>query len=143
MKINRTYIVIIGVLLFVCAAIVFLYTSKIPTPVQPANQETPQTSSISLSIQGLYEHKQITITSDETVLQVLHTLDAADPQLQLSTKEYPGMGTLVTGMHGNNNGSDKNYWQYKVNGVMPQIGADQLTLKNGDAIEWFFSPSQE
>lgn len=143
MKNNRTYIAITGALLFVCVAIVFLYTSQIPTPVQPANQELPQTSSISLSIQGLYEHKQITITSDETALQVLQTLEVGDPQLQLSTKEYPGMGTLVTGMHGNINGNDKNYWQYKVNGVMPQIGADQLTLKNGDVIEWFFSPSQE
>lgn len=143
MKTNRTYIAIAGALLLALVAIVFVYTSPTSSPAQPARQEKTQSSTVSLTIGGLYESKQIEITSDETVLRVLQTLDAQDPELQLSTKEYSGLGTLVDGMHGNKNGSDKKYWQYNVNGVMPQIGADAYKLKNGDAIEWFFSPSQE
>lgn len=124
------------------AAGVYLYTSSGPA-AQPAQQEAPQSNSISLTIEGLYTSKTISVASDETVLQMLQTINAEDPQVQLSTKDYPGMGTLVDGMHGMKNGTDKKYWQYQVNGVMPQIGADQLKLKNGDAVEWIFGSSQD
>ena len=143
MNINRTYTAIAGALVLALVVVVFVYTSQAPTPVQPTNQETSRINSISLSIQGLYAHKQIETTSEETVLEVLQTLNAADPQLQLSTKTYPGLGVLVDGMYGMKNGDNKKYWQYKVNGVMPQIGADAYKLKNGDSVEWFFGASQE
>ena len=143
MKADRTYIAITGVLLLALVAVVFVYTSQTPTTAQPTNQEAPRTNGVLLSIQGLYVHKQVETTSEETVLEVLQTLNAADPQLQLSTKTYPGLGVLVDGMYGMKNGDNKKYWQYKVNGVMPQIGADAYTLKDGDAVEWSFGPSQE
>lgn len=143
MKINRTYTVLTGILLLILIAVVFTYTKQAPVPTQSTSQTTPQVNNILLSVQGLYTNKQIEITSNETVLKVLQTLNAIDPQLQLSTKEYSGMGTLVVGIHGMMNGTNKKYWQYKVNGVMPQIGADQFKLKNGDSIEWFFGSSQE
>lgn len=143
MKINRNHIITAAVLLCACAALVFAYTSGRPVPAEPAAQAMPQAGSISLSVQGLYTAKQVALTSNETMLQALQALDAADPALKLSTKEYSGLGTLVVGMHGLVNGTGKNYWQYKVNGVAPQIGAGDYVLKNGDSVEWFFSSSQE
>lgn len=142
MKINRAYIAIAGALVFALAVIAFVYTSQTPAQQTPT-QQTTQSSAVTLTIQGLYANKAIEVTSDETALDVLQGLNNQDPELALTTKEYSGMGTLVTGMHGLANGADQKYWQYKVNGVMPQIGADQYKLKNGDSVEWLFGASQE
>jgi hypothetical protein len=119
-----------------------VFLGRVSAPTQPVAQ-VPQAGMVSLTIGGLYENKQVSVSLDETVLQVLQKLDAQDPNLRLSIKEYVGMGALVEGMHGIKNGTDKKYWQYKVNGVMPQVGAGALPLKNGDSIEWFFASSQE
>lgn len=134
--------VAIGAVALVLALGLTIYTNQTLLPEKPLEQETPQTETISLTISGLYEGKQIKITSEETVLQVLQALNTEDPQLQLSTKKYSGLGVLVDGMHGERNGDDKKYWQYKVNGVMPQVGADAYKLKNGESVEWFFRESQ-
>lgn len=142
MNTNRTYIAG-GIAVLALVAIIFMYPGWVSAPTQLINQEAPQSGSVLLSVQGLYAGKQVAITQDETALEVLQKLDAADPQLRLSTKEYAGLGTLVDGMHGLKNGTDKKYWQYKVNGVMPQIGAGAYTLKTGDSVEWTFSASQE
>ena len=143
MKINRTSIALAGALALALAAFAFVYTAPPAAPATTAHQEVSPTSTASLTVQGLYTGKQIEISARETVLQLLQTLDARDPQLRLATKEYSGIGTMVVGMNGEQNGAGKNYWQYKVNGVMPQIGADTLKLTSGDSIEWFFGPSQE
>ena len=44
-------------------------------------------------------------------------------------------------MYGAANGTDEKYWQYLVDGIMPQIGADQYILKDGESIEWNFEKS--
>lgn len=134
---------IIGTIALVIAVTigVSLYTNRAQAPVTTAPQE--QSANISLTIHGLYTNKQISISENESVLQTLEALNTQDPQLALSTKEYSGLGTLVDSMHGMKNGTNKNYWQYKVNGVMPQIGADAYKLKSGDSVEWFFGASQE
>ena len=118
----------------------FLINQTKPSPAQVS--ETQKTT-ISLSIQDVYEGKQIAIAEGKTVLAMLEKLNAEDTKLQLSTKSYTGLGTLIDGLGIHKNGTDKKYWQYKVNGVMPQIGADQYILKAGDSIEWFFATSKE
>ncbi|TSD06330.1 MAG: Uncharacterized protein Greene07147_189 [Parcubacteria group bacterium Greene0714_7] len=118
----------------------FLINETKPSPTQVSETKT---TTISLSIQDVYEAKQVIIAEGETVLTVLEKLNKKDPQLTLSTKTYEGLGVLVEGMGTHKNGADKKYWQYKVNGVMPQIGADQYILKTEDSIEWFFATSKE
>lgn len=113
-------------------------TKPSPTPVSQI-----KTTTISLSVQDVYESKQIAIAEGETVLAMLEKLNAEDTKLQLSTKSYTGLGTLINGLGIHKNGTDKKYWQYKVNGVAPQIGADQYILKSGDSVEWLFATSQE
>lgn len=142
MKINRTYIAMAGAFVFALAAITFVHTSQAPIRQTPV-QQVAQSSSVTLTIQSLYANKPIEVTQNETVLEVLQGLNEQDPKLSLTTKEYSGMGALITGMHGLINGKDHKYWQYKVNGVMPQIGADQYKLKNGDSVEWLFVASQQ
>ncbi len=130
-----------------------LLTNKTPAPVDslpPTHSATStlsetqtNTETVLLSIDGLYTGKQIVISKGETVLGVLQAMNAVDPKIQLSTKTYSGLGTLVDGIGANKNGTDKKYWQYKVNGVMPQIGAGQYKLHAGDSIDWIFTESQE
>lgn len=132
----------IGVLLLTLAGGLIVYASRVSAPKEPIPQEIGQTGTVSLTVAGLYENRRVSISSGETVLQVLQKIDAQDPLLELSTKEYSGLGALVDGMHGNKNGADNKYWQYKVNGVMPQVGAGELKLKSGDSVEWFFGPSE-
>jgi hypothetical protein len=105
-------------------------------------QEARQSAIISLTIESLYENKQVSIDSSETVLEVLQGLNNKDPQLRLVTKEFSDLGTLVESINGMKNGMDNKYWQYEVNGVMPQVGADKLELKNGDAVYWYFTESE-
>lgn len=107
-------------------------------PQQESSQNNQQSQTVTLTVEGLYSNKQVTITTDQTVLQVLQSLNT-DPQMRLATKAYSGLGTLVESIAGQTNGTNDEYWQYKVNGVMPQIGADQNKLKAGDAIEWYFA----
>lgn len=78
-----------------------------------------------------------------SLLDHLKSLDENSATLRLETKTYEGMGTLVTSMNGLTNGADNKYWQYKVNGVMPQIGADAYIPIAGDSIEWYFAASAQ
>lgn len=118
----------------------FLINQTKPSPVQVSEIKT---ETISLSIQDIYENKQVAIAEGETVLMVLERLNKEDTALTLSTKTYEGLGVLVDGIGSHKNGTGKEYWQYKVNGVMPQIGADQYVLMSGDSVDWFFASSSE
>jgi hypothetical protein len=149
MKINKKYHALSAIVVLAVAAGVFWYTDEVSAPTLPARavpqtqQAAPQPAQVTLTIDGLYSAKPVAITQGQTVLSVLQMLDAQDPQLQLVTKEYAGLGTLIVGMRGVTNGIGKKYWQYKVNGVMPQVGAGQLQLKDGDSVDWFFDSSQQ
>lgn len=138
---RRWQVIGMGVLILTLAVGVSVYTNRMPTSTAPATQETAE-GTILFTIEGLYKDKQVSIASGDTVLLVLQTLNAQDPKLRLSTKEYSGLGVLVDGMYGQKNGTDNKYWQYNVNGIMPQIGAGQLKLNNSDSVEWFFGPSE-
>jgi hypothetical protein len=134
--------IILGIVILVVGVGLALVSNYAGTPREAAPQTVPQATSISLSVDGLYAARQVSIATGETILEVLQSLDTSDPALKLTTKEYAGLGTLVTGMGGKENGTGKEYWQYKVNGVMPQIGASAYVLKNGDTVEWYFAASQ-
>ena len=133
---------ILAVVTVVLIAGFFVFANKLQAPLQVQNEEVPQASTIVLVIEGLYDGKPVSISSGETVLGVLKALNVEDSRLELATKEYSGLGVLVQSLAGKTNGEGEEYWQYKVNGVMPQVGADKLTLKDGDSVEWFFAKSE-
>lgn len=97
---------------------------------------------ISLTVEGLYENREVSIDAGDTVLEVLSALDNQDPQLNLQTTEYSGLGTLVEGLGDMTNGTDDKYWQYMVNGEMPHVGADAFELADGDVVRWEFKESE-
>lgn len=107
----------------------------------PLEQELMQVGEISLTVEGLYENKTVEIYSNDTVLSVLERLNEMDNELALVTKEYSGLGYLVEDMAGMLNGEENKYWQYEVNGEMPQVGANNFVLDDNDKVRWHFSRS--
>jgi hypothetical protein len=138
MQTKEYWQVIVAIAVVVLATVgVFSYTS---TTKAPTSSESAQ-ASITLTIESFSTPFHASIREGETVLEVLQDHAAEDTGFGLVTKKYEGLGILVESMHGMQNGTDGKYWQYKVNGVMPQVGADALTLHDGDTIEWFFAAS--
>ena len=133
--------ILAAVILIVGSVFIFSPSSNLPVPSQQTTQN--REISVSLSIDGLYDAKSITTQPDETFLSLLQRLNVTDPRLLLKTKEYSGLGVLVEGIGELQNGTDNKYWQYTVNGVMPQIGADKFIVSNGDQIEWSFKASEQ
>lgn len=97
--------------------------------------------SISLKIADVYSDESFTVSEGDTLLDALAILDELEPELRLETEYYEGLGALITSMYGMRNGTDKQYWQYEVNNVMPQIGAAAYELQHGDAVYWKFTES--
>lgn len=140
MNSKKTWKIVGIVLVVVVLGFVFLYPNRSTAP-SVSNESIEKNATISISIDDLYNKKTLSVSENETVLNVLLELSKTDAQLRLSTKEYSGLGVLVESMNGKKNGTDNKYWQYKINGIMPQIGADKYELKNGDFVEWYFGES--
>jgi len=105
---------------------------------EPAAEER-QSYVVTLTIDSVYTDKQIAVSSDETVLRVLERLNGMDSALQLRTKEFAGLGTMVESMGEYTNGTDGKYWQYFVNGILAPVGADSYAPAQDDRIEWKFT----
>lgn len=136
-------LLLLGIVL-VFGAITFLANDRRDTRVieHRNDKTTPTTEQITLSIDGLYEDRAVSFEHGDTVLDVLTTLNESDSTLELSLETYEGLGTLVTGMAGMENGTNDQYWQYTVDGEMPMVGADAYVLNGGETVEWMFSDSE-
>jgi len=66
-----------------------------------------------------------------------------DNEIEFVSKEYAGLGVLVEQIGDRKNGDENRYWQYWVNNVMVQIGAQAFYPKPGDIILWKFAPHYE
>lgn len=110
--------------------------------VREETRNTSQTETVMVTIEGIYDDRQVLVSESTTVLGLLRQLDKENEQIQLVTKEYGEYGVLIESIGGKTNGDEKEYWQYRINGVMPQIGADKLKLNNGDSVEWYFEASE-
>jgi len=46
--------------------------------------------------------------------------------------------TLINSINNASGGTDGKYWQYYVNDLLPNVGADKYLISNGDSIRWSF-----
>ena len=78
---------------------------------------------------------QPTLTADNA----LQALEAASTAGEF----YYGMTTSSFGDYGSQIGkypaSESTGWVFKVNGVSPPVGADKVTLKDGDVVLWYYA----
>lgn len=138
---NRSWRFVTLVLILLVVGGLFIY---LPSTV--SNTSTTQVQrggTISITIPNVYLNQEIAIKPNETALALLERIDKEVPKLQLATKEYAGMGTLVEAMGGLRNGTDDKYWSYYVNGQMAQVGAGAYLLKDTDKVEWKFAKFEQ
>lgn len=116
-----------------------------PLPVSAPVRALPssQADTVSLMIDygngSISTFNNVKIGPGQSVLDVLENTMALQ-KLLFESKEYPGMGTLVTRIHGRANGENENYWQYWVNNEKSSVAADAYKLQGGEWIEWKFMP---
>lgn len=122
----------------IISALVVATTVLMVTDRRIESPNTTITEGVSITIAG----RSFNSPAGETVLKMLSALDKTDPLLKLETKEYVGLGALVTSMYGHTNGVGENYWQYTVNGVAPQVGAGEYRPVPGDRIVWTYEQSK-
>ncbi|MEK9176790.1 MAG: DUF4430 domain-containing protein [Patescibacteria group bacterium] len=143
MRSQKLWLIGGALVLAAIAGAVFVFQSPITAPDAKTTNEATIQATVSIGIENLYEHETLSVPPGTTILEALEILDAKDPALGLEIKEYSGLGTLITSMGGMRNGNGDEYWQYRVNGVMPLVGADAYELRTGDAVEWIFEASQQ
>ncbi len=131
-----------GVVIAALAVVFFIAGRDNNVVTEATDQVSDSAASVVISVEGVFNERAVAIASEQTVLAVLAQLDDTESRLQLIVKEYPGLGVLVESMNGKTNGADDKYWQYTVNGVMPEVGADALQLHDGDVVEWHFTSSE-
>jgi len=143
--IKEIVLVLVGVTLIVGGITYGLrgLRQNVIVPAETAQSETQiETIQVTVSIDGLYKGKSVAAEKHSSVLDVLEILNSENPALNLKSKSYGEMGTLVEKLGTLENGTDEKYWQYTVNGVVPMIGADVYILTNGDTLVWEFKASE-
>ena len=80
---------------------------------------------------------QIVTFQDSTVFTLLQKLTERE-NVEIESTFYKGMGIFVESIDGLKNGAEGKFWQYWVNGELPMVAADKMSVKGGDTIEWRF-----
>lgn len=104
---------------------------------------SPTAGSVSLMIDygdgEVATYENIPVAAEENLFQVMERA-AKIYNLTFESKEYEGLGVLVTKIGEKENGAGDRYWQYWVNHKKPEVGASAYTVGAGDFIEWKFIP---
>ena len=132
-NLSRCVLVFCAVVAFTALGIVLYATPGVQEPVR---QEAPAISA-TIAVDGVLPKETRALAIGTSALQLL-IASADEKNLEIRTKEYPGMGTLVEKIGSAENGADGKYWMYYVNGVFAPIGADAYVIQPGDILEWKF-----
>ncbi len=154
---KRSYRYILGIVIITAAGATALawssFASYIPSSAAnlhsaaaaPSSSSTPQGNSATLVISDgtdVMLHAAVPVSGTSTIFSVLQSATESSG-MALSYRDYPGMGYLVTKIGDKVNGVGGSYWQYWVNGVYAQEGADHTPARTGDVIDWKFVASQQ
>lgn len=80
----------------------------------------------------------IRIDSAVSVYQLLDKMKRQPDGLHMIDTLYGDLGHLVLGFNGVKNESPK-YWVYCLNNAKANKGVDQMMIKNGDKISWYYT----
>jgi hypothetical protein len=120
-----------------------------PKPSKEPDTAAPAVDSITLSIEGNSEWG--TILASESI--VLGKEDTATEVLKRTAKKHKlayeirGSGALtyvegIDGLYEFDDGPTSG-WKFRVNGIVPDIGAGSYKLEPGDRLEWFYTSEDE
>lgn len=74
----------------------------------------------------------------DTAFSILERCGEKNGFLIKSTYYAQFDSTLINSINNAVSGTDGKYWQYYVNGQLPDVGADKCILSNGDLLKWNF-----
>lgn len=121
---------VIAVLLVFLGFFAFLRPAEVPTSIPPS-------PSISIAIRGVLESETVSIAENTSALAQLRDY-ATSRNIEVQTKEFPGMGTLVEKIGPFSNGDGGKYWHFYVNNALAPVGASDYILKDTDIVDWKF-----
>lgn len=145
MKLKKVFGIIVVILLLIVVSWlgIFLYRDSRPQPVIELKQLKQPTATINVTVKINFADKHldypISVIEPATVLTALQAIK----DLPIKIQDYGKLGQLVTTIGDQVNGQDGKYWQYWLNGVYAQIGADQQSVRANDLIEWKFTNEQK
>lgn len=121
-----------------------LVSDNIPESATPAIEPIPSSIQVTF-IFSASESKtidyQLTENNTENLLAITKKISLQE-NWSLGVQDYGELGTLVTKINDTENGQDKKYWQYFVDGKQPQISASQYIPQANEKIEWRFAESK-
>ncbi|HEP1461977.1 TPA: DUF4430 domain-containing protein [Streptococcus pyogenes] len=102
------------------------------------SQGTKQTQT--LSVPKADHHVRLVVKEDTNTIDEKVSFGKGDTVLEIlkdnyEVKEKDGFITAIDGIEQDTKANK--YWLFKVNGKMADKGADQITVKDGDSIEFY------
>ncbi|MDG3132171.1 DUF4430 domain-containing protein [Streptococcus suis] len=94
---------------------------------QDTKKETTVQVVVQVTVDGKSEREEVTVAEGDSVMEVLAS--------QHQVTEENGLITAIDGV--SQDTSTNTYWLYKVNGKMAEKGAKDVTVSNGDEIEFY------
>lgn len=98
------------------------------------------TSSIATSVPKADHHVRLVVKEDTNTIDEKVSFGKGDTVLEIlkdnyEVKEKDGFITAIDGIEQDTKANK--YWLFKVNGKMADKGANQITVKDGDSIEFY------
>ncbi|HEP1345746.1 Surface-layer 125 kDa protein [Streptococcus pyogenes] len=92
------------------------------------------------SVPKAYHHVHLVVKEDTNTIDEKVSFGKGDTVLEIlkdnyEVKEKDGFITAIDGIEQDTKANK--YWLFKVNGKMADKGADQITVKDGDSIEFY------
>lgn len=87
-------------------------------------------------------YHRITIAPHETLFDMTRRV-AQDEGLAFAYKNYAGLGSFVSQIGPAREMAQDVYWQYWVNNVYAQVGADSYEVAPGDVVLWKLTKSKQ
>lgn len=138
----KTLLVAVVILFFGFIIAWFRFFNNIGNEPAPTIQ-TNQTQKITVELSVDYgdgnniSFGSVAVDPGETAYSLL-VKKMQEKNAPVTTKTYD-YGTMVESI--DNVATDsKNYWSYSVNGQLGSVAADKHVLKNGDSVEWKYTP---
>ena len=119
--------------------LLFNFESKNPSGPALTSQQTENRVDLLIDDGKEVKNFQIEFKQGMTAFDVLKN-KAEELGLDLKTEQYD-FGIFIKAINGVENGADKKYWTYYVNGQLPMVSSDKNTINSGDKIEFKFEKS--
>lgn len=134
------------ILLIALAVIVGIYALQNEDGSSPDGRPVTATMSIAFGqarSNTTFTYENLTVTGENATVYGLTMAAAEEGSFNVDTTYYGQYDSLlIDGIDGVANGQNNSYWQYTVNNMAGNVGADKRSIQDGDRVTWTFTESQ-